>query len=118
MNQHQMSVDDFRDLDAWRTARSVVCALLDVSAALLHAKEHSSYAHCLNSLSIAVLDNMAKGYERDERFLLEAKKAILRLEKLLAQGQLAGLLGMSEFIPLIRELRNLNQSLEITSSAF
>jgi hypothetical protein len=116
MRQGLLSVENFRDLEAWRTARSVVCALLDLSAVHSRNSEHDNFARSVNRLSIAVLDNIAKGYDEDERFMIEARKAISRLENLLMQGQVAGALTRSESHPLIRELRHLNQSIAIPSS--
>lgn len=112
MNQDVVIVEDFRDLDGWRQARSVVCALLDVSATLSRSAEHGSYAHSLNSLAVAVLDNMAKGYEGDRNSFSEAQSVIGRLDELLTQGKTRGLLKVSVFIPLRRELDLVRQSLE------
>ena len=112
MNQDGVIVKDFRDLDGWRQARSVVCALLDVSATLSRSAEHGSYAHSLNSLAVAVLDNMAKGYEGDRKSFSEAQLVISRLDELLTQGKTSGLLKVSVFIPLRRELDLVRQSLE------
>ena len=112
MNQDVVIVEDFRDLDGWRQARSVVCALLDVSATLSRSTEHGSFAHSLNSLAVAVLDNMAKGYEGDRKSFSEAQSVIGRLDELLTQGKTSGLLKVSVFIPLRRELDLVRQSLE------
>ena len=60
----------------------------------------------------AVLDNMAKGYEGDRKSFSEAQSVIGRLDELLTQGKTSGLLKVSVFIPLRRELDLVRQSLE------
>ena len=103
---------DFRELDSWRQARTVVCALLTMSSALSQAAEHAGYAHGLHSVSIGLLDNMARGYEGDRKSFLRARLGINRLEELIRQGQARGLLKVSESMPLRRELRFVRLALE------
>ena len=105
-------VENFRDLDSWKKARSVVCALLEMSASLSRSAEHTGLARSLNTISVAILDNMAKGYEGERRSFLVARSLVDQLEELLSRSQASGLPKGSELIPLGRELNRLRKSLD------
>jgi len=89
--------EDFRELECWKTARSVVCTLLDAAATLSRNTRHAGFARSLRTLSIAALDALARGYEGDARSFMEARSVVGRLEQLISQGRDRGALKASDF---------------------
>jgi len=110
-----IAVEDFRNLESWKHARFVVCAILSYAESLSHRAESRRFASEIDRLSVSVLDNIARAYEgRSSRSsLTKAVQSIDKLEAKLERATQDGVLTTSESTRLMRELRALKESLPI-----
>lgn len=109
-----LAMTDFRNSDSWNQARFAVCTILDLTESWSRIFEYRSLAKNIERLSIAVLDNIAKGYEEpgDGRFLARAAHTIDRLEQELNRVQRKGALRVTDYIQLKGDLDSVKASLQ------
>jgi len=89
-----LAVADFRNSESWNQARLAVCAILELTDLLSRRFEYHKLAKNIEHLSIAVLDNIAKGRDGsgDSNFLTRAANTIDLLEQELLSVQQTGVL--------------------------
>jgi hypothetical protein len=61
-----ITVADYRTFESWRRARFAVCSVLDLARSLSRVESHRRMAGEIDTLSVSILDNMVKGFEKNE----------------------------------------------------
>jgi len=107
------SMTDFRNSESWNQARFAICAVLEFAEAWSRRIEYRSLAKNIEHLSVAVLDNIAKGYEGtgNKTFLKKAEQSIRRLENELHRVHRKGALKQSDATLLKLNLDSVKASL-------
>jgi four helix bundle protein len=108
------AVVDFRNSESWNRARLTVCAILEFTEFWSRRNEYRILAKNIEHLSIAVLDNIAKGYEApgDRSFLARAANTIDELERELERVRRKRFLHEVDFSLLRENLETVRESLE------
>lgn len=107
-----LAVADFRNSESWNQARLAVCTILEFSESWSSQFEYRTLAKKIQRLSIAVLDNIAKGCEGtgNEAFLSKAAQTIDRLEQELYTIEQEGMLQNDDSSLLKRNLDAVKES--------
>jgi hypothetical protein len=115
-----LAVADFRNSDSWNQARFVVCTILAFTESWSRRIEYRSLAKSIEHLSIAVLDNIVKGYEGigNRTFLARAGQTIDQLEQELSRVQRMGALKTADSIQLKTNLDSVKASLQLSNLNF
>lgn len=109
-----LAVADFRNSKSWNQARLAVCAILEFTESLSQRFEYRTLARNIEHLSVAVLDNLARGYDGtgNSNFLSRAANTIDRLEEELRRVQRQGALNTADSTLLKENLDAVKQSLK------
>jgi hypothetical protein len=77
-----IAVGNYRDSDSWKRARFAVCSALDFARTLSREKSIRHMANEIDTLSVSILDNMAKGFESygSDDFFIKALDSVDRLD--------------------------------------
>jgi hypothetical protein len=90
-----LALTDYRESESWKQARLAVCRILQFTESWSRRLEYRALAKNIEHLSVAVLDNLAKGYDGtgDSNFLSRAANTIEKLEQELRRVQQKGALN-------------------------
>ena len=108
-----LTVWDFRESDSWSIARSVACAIFELNDSWSKTIKSRTLGRQVERLSVALLDEIAKGYEGsgDPAFLAQAGETVDRLETELKKFRQRGILSFHQFHLLRKNLQDVKLSL-------
>ncbi len=111
-----LTVWDFRESESWNIARSVVCAIFELTDSWSRTLASRRIARNVERLSVALLNDIAKGCEGvgDTSFLARATETVDRLETELGKFRLKGILRYRQFSLLRKNLHDVKTSLNHT----
>ncbi len=111
-----LTVSDFRESEGWSIARSVVCAILDITDSWSNTVKSKRFGKQMRRLSVTLLNEIAGGCEGlgNPALLAKAADTVHKLETELEKFRQEGMLDDPEFRLLGDNLKGVKLSLKHT----
>ncbi len=115
-----LRVSDFRESESWSIARSVVCAILDLTESWSKTVRSTRFGKKVKRLSIALLNEITRGYEGsgNPRLLAKAEETAEQIETELDKFRQEGILDSREFLMIRSDLIGVKRALNQAQTHF